>query len=61
MNKELAQRAWNAAVDHCENEPESFEDLPWKYGHLQAPSSAFDEWWEREVVNPPEGIESWGN
>lgn len=56
-NKEDLERAWNAAIEHIFDMPAhemSYEDHN-KYEELKAPSKAFDEWYERNVVNPPEG------
>lgn len=55
--KEEVESAWNAALDQAMN-VDVIEDCSVELiNKLKAPSEAFDEWYEREVKNPPEGWE----
>lgn len=62
MNKEWGEQIWNAAITHMrESVEESDCSLSIAEHELLTPSKIFDEWWERFVVNPPDGIETWGD
>lgn len=48
--KDIMERAWNAAIDHAAE----YAGDPNLEKDLQAPNNVFDNWFEREVLHPPE-------
>jgi hypothetical protein len=54
MNKQEYERAWNASLENLSIRYPGLKKFVIS-GKLNAPGMDFDEWYEREVVNPPEG------
>lgn len=57
MFKEDYERAWNAALQHAAEHLDGYD--VGQFEKLVAPSSTFDEWYVREVVDPPSSIHDW--
>lgn len=50
--KDLAERTWNAALVHAAEALDAYD--VGQFDKIKVPSTQFDEWWEREVVSPPD-------
>lgn len=55
MDKDLAYRIWNAAIESATFELGVDINDP-RIEVIKAPSDTFDEWWVRNVVDPPDNM-----